>query len=101
MFAVNAGCPSLNWPTLATYGLGSNGFRCVHAKLQTGLLDTHAAIDFAVPFIRHDRQLCVRSEMVEKIEIVLAPAVQVIEHDPIVRPDVHQPPAMRDPPISG
>src|SRR5215510_605073 len=101
MFAVNAGCPSLNRPTLPTYGFSLNGFRRIHTQLQTGLVNLHTAIDFSVPFIRDDCQLSIWSEMVEEIKIVLSPAVQVVEHDPIVRPDVHESPAMDDSPISG
>src|SRR5215510_7308958 len=100
MFAVNAGRPSLNRSSLPTYSFGANSFRCVHAHLQSGTFNLDTAIDFAVPFIRDDRQLRVRGEMVEKIEVVLAPAVQVIKHNPIVRSDVHEPPSMRNCPIT-
>src|SRR5262245_42231823 len=94
MFAVNLGRPSLNRSPLPTYSYGPDGFRCVHAHLQSGTFNLDTAINFAVPFIRDDRQLRVRGEMVEKIEVVLAPAVQVIKHYPIVRSDVHEPPSM-------
>jgi hypothetical protein len=45
-----------------------------------------AAIHLASTFIPQDEQLSARSEMMQKVEAVLASARELIEDNPIVRP---------------
>src|SRR5689334_14087927 len=95
-FAVSPRCPALNRSDLTANRFSTDRRRSIHEQLKPRILQPGAAVHVAFPFVANNEQLDIGREVIKKIEVVLASPAEIVERDPIVRPDIDQTPAVAD-----
>src|SRR5437879_5330725 len=93
---VAVGCPPLYRIHLSAHGFCPDGCRTIHEQLQTGISDAGLAIQLAFPLVPDHEEFGIGSKVIEKIEIVFALSLKVIEQNPVVGPDMNHAPPMCD-----